>query len=259
MDNLSGMTRATGSSVTHGGGRRNHWLVASLLVFAACKAAPHEAMGGDEGLAAGRPQASSDSRRNLDAEFDDLPDAQDPQEELGRRMVHSGRMALEVARPGDQLDAAIAKAEELGGYDSRRDDMEVTLRVPAEEFDALVEWVRGRGRVLRQHLQAHEVTEEYRDLRIRLENAKEARDRVLALLEKADAVKDVLTIEKELNRLTLEIERLEGKLRVLEHRIALATLVVSFHAVAPVDTPERRRSRFSWINRVGGEYVLRMF
>jgi seryl-tRNA synthetase len=116
------------------------------------------------------------------------------------------------------------------------------------------------GTVVSQSMTALEVTKEHVDLSIRIENAEKARQRLLALLEKAEKVEDTLKIETEVRRLTEEIERMKGELKLLSERIAFSAVEVTFRSAAPeVKADRRARSRFDWINRIGVENALGNF
>ena len=106
--------------------------------------------------------------------------------------------------------------------------------------------------------QAEDVTEEFVYLGIRIDNARKSRDRLLAVLQKADKVEDILKVEAELRRLTEEIERMEGRTKFLADQVALSTLSATFQAMAdaPVKKGARQPSRFPWINRIGAERVV---
>lgn len=172
-------------------------------------------------------------------------------------MAYRGEMTVAVPRPDDAVTRFEAQVKQWGGYVVRRQDAAVTCRIPAAGFEAALQALRAYGRVLAERLEAQDVTEEHRDLGIRLDNARRARDRLLVLLEKATVVDDLLKIEKELRRLTEEIETMEAQLQALEDRVAMATLVASFRA-APASASSAR-SRFAWINDVGVEQVLHGF
>lgn len=107
----------------------------------------------------------------------------------------------------------------------------LTLRVPAETFDQALSALRALAQeVLAEQTAARDVTEEYTDLDARLRNLQAAEIQLLALLEQADAVEDLLKVENRLAEVRGEIEQLQGRLNVLENRIALATIYVLLHA-----------------------------
>jgi hypothetical protein len=133
------------------------------------------------------------------------------------------------------------------------------VRVPAKHFDDALAAARALGRVLGESRQANDVTEEFVDLGIRIDTARKARDRLLEVLQKAEKVEDILKVEAELRRLTEEIERMEGRRKLLADQVALATLQLQLFAIAPPPpAPKRPRqaSQFPWINRVGADLTL---
>ncbi|MFO1077055.1 MAG: DUF4349 domain-containing protein [Planctomycetota bacterium] len=179
-----------------------------------------------------------------------------------RMLVHNGEIAVEVARPDESIAAFLAKTGEFGGYLQQQVGTAVTVRLPAARFDEAFMHLRAAGRVLREMRKADDVTEEFLDLGIRIDNARKSRERLLEVLKRAEKVEDVLAVEKELSRLTEELERMEGRQKYLADRVAMATLMASFSAVAEAPPPPRHRrepSRFAWLNVVGAERVMEDF
>ena len=72
-----------------------------------------------------------------------------------------------------------------------------------------------------------DVTDQATDLEIRLANARALRARLEALLADATTVTEVLEVERELSRVTTEVEQLDGQLRALADRVALSTVRVT--------------------------------
>ncbi|MBK8975683.1 MAG: DUF4349 domain-containing protein [Planctomycetes bacterium] len=178
-----------------------------------------------------------------------------------RKLVREATLTVRVPRGADAVARFEALVTEAGGYVVQRDDLRIVARVPADRFDAALDAVRAMGRVLNESLRAMDVTEQHRDLTIRLENARKSRERLLALLERATEIEDVIKIEAELRRLTTEIETMSAELEALDLRIATSLLEVQFLAPDDVETPidRDRPSRFRWINLVGPSHVLQRF
>lgn len=189
------------------------------------------------------------------------PEPSDKPVSKERLVIYTGSLALLVPAVEPSLEKFLARVDALGGYLGSRNENTVTVRVPAERFEALVDEVAGMGTVLSRRVQARDVTAQYRDLRIRIENAERSRQRLLALLERAEKMEDVLKIEAQLTRVTAELESMKGQLRLLADQIALSTLTVEFRSNAPSPRPAhvRRYSRFTWINNVGIENALSSF
>ena len=200
----------------------------------------------------------------LAATYEDEPiDAEssaDPAVPAGRLMIYSARYELIVPARDDSIDRFLGWVEEAGGYLESRDDAEVTCRIPVDRFFPLLERVPALGRVVRESLNARDVTREVMDLDLRIDNAERARVRLLDLLERATDTEAILQIEKELRRLTEEIERMRGAVKFLRQQISYSTLTVVFHTDAPAVTSRRRHgSRFPWIEALGVDRVLGAF
>ena len=56
--------------------------------------------------------------------------------------------------------------------------------------------------------------------------------RLLGHLSRSAKLADTLAVERELSRVRMEIERLEGRMRYLQHRIAYCTLDITLRPVA---------------------------
>ena len=132
----------------------------------------------------------------------------------------------------------------------------MTIRVPRAHFDEALKKVEASGDVVHREISAQDVTDEFVDLEARLRNARAMRDRLQQLLLKA-VVKEALEIERDLGRITGDIEAMEGKLKLLRDRIGYSTITVSFQARgagAVRDMP--LRLPFPWLSNLGLSRLL---
>jgi hypothetical protein len=166
------------------------------------------------------------------------------------KIIRTADVTLAVYHVEQSLSAVDGIARELGGYLSLRTDQQVTVRIPRDRFDEAMRRIEALGDVLHRSITAEDVTDEYVDLEMRLRNALVVRARLEKLLETA-AVRDAVEIEKELARVTEEIERIEGKLKLLGDRIAYSSITVSFEPSAPQQVRRRALLPFPWMNDVG--------
>jgi hypothetical protein len=181
-------------------------------------------------------------------------------------LIRTGHASVEV----DSLDAAIASvralAARLGGYvanssvrmgEEQVRGAQLELRLPAEQFDAAIGGLDPVGEVETVDVQAQDVGEEFVDLSARLENARRLEARLIDILAtRTGRLEDVLAVERELARVREEIERMEGRLRYLQTRVAMSTLTVDVHEPAPLvakhpgDDVILRAFRTAWTNFV---------
>src|SRR4029079_10668203 len=113
--------------------------------------------------------------------------------------------------------------------------------------------------MLHRNVLAEDVTEEFRDLEVQLKGARAVHDRLTQLLAKARKVEESIAIEKELDRVTLQIDRIEGRMKFLKDRAAYSTITVTFQPKATEtlsQTPFRLPGK--WLNELGLGRLLRL-
>ena len=139
----------------------------------------------------------------------------------------------------DEVPVAVAQvrttAESLGGFVGQlsssggpeRQQSTMTIRVPQAEFFTALEHIKSLGKVRSENVGSEDVTERFIDLEARLRSALREEESLLSLLDKANQVSEILTIERELSRVRSDIERAQGQLNFLERRVDLSTITVS--------------------------------
>lgn len=101
-------------------------------------------------------------------------------------------------------------------------------RIPVERFEAFVEALGDLGVPVNRQQTAQDITAEYIDLEARIANKQRLEERLLQLLEnRSGKLSEILEIEHELARVREEIETMQGRLRYLANRAALATVTIS--------------------------------
>ena len=76
-------------------------------------------------------------------------------------------------------------------------------------------------------MQGQDVTQEYVDITARLRNKQQQEQRYLELLGDAQSVDEVLAVERELERIRVEIESMQGRIQFLESRTDFASITVT--------------------------------
>src|SRR5262249_39202380 len=99
------------------------------------------------------------------------------------------------------------------------------LRIPSAELDATMTELKKLGRVESESQSGEEVTQQYVDLEARLAIARNAEQRLTAVLrERTGKMQDVLDVEKEITRVRGEIEQMEASRKALAKRVEFATI-----------------------------------
>jgi hypothetical protein len=187
---------------------------------------PLQAVAGEDEASAGRqadPGAKGDASGTA---LDSMAAA--------RKLIRTGLLELEVADYAEAAQKATRLVESRGGYvaDSRVDRSpndrrhgRMTLRIPAERYAPTFEELKTLGKARAESSSAQDVTKAYTDLETRLRVKRETADRLRVILKtNAARLSDILETERELARVTEEIERLEGERRYYDQQIALSTI-----------------------------------
>ncbi len=166
-------------------------------------------------------------------------------------LVYTANLTMAVYQVGPGLDGVERVAKEAGGYLSSRQDESIVVRIPRDRFQDVIARIEKLGDVTHRDIKAQDVTDEFVDIQARLKNAYNMRDRLADLLSKAPA-KEALDIEKELGRVTEDIERMEGRLKLLRDQIAFSTITVTFTPLAPQTVHDSSLlAPFPWLQELG--------
>lgn len=157
--------------------------------------------------------------------------------EIDEKIIKTGSLDLVVDHADESLTAVEAIASQQGGYVQTSTIQEhedgaksgyVTIRVPANVFDATIEELKGLAVVIeRETTSAEDVTEQYIDLAARLKNAQAQEVRYGEILKVATTVEEILQIESALGNIRGYIESLQGQLQYLDSLTGFSTITIS--------------------------------
>lgn len=167
------------------------------------------------------------------------------------RVVRTADLRVKVADGGFSaaFDRVASLAAASGGFVSSSSTAsveearsgELTVRVPADRFDAVRQSLSGLGDVESQSIRGEDVSGQLVDYEARLTSLQAQEDALRVLVGQAKEVGDVLQVQRSLFEVRQQIEQLKAQKANLEQATSLATLHVSLFepgaagAVRPVD------------------------
>jgi hypothetical protein len=174
-------------------------------------------------------------------------------ETSGRRplLIYTAELHLAVFEAGKAIAGVEALAKKLGGYLVRRSDTSIVVRVPAEKFESALAGVAGLGDELSRNVQAEDITEAFRDLEVRLQNLEAVRRRFEELLARASNVEEALAVERQLERVTGEMERIKGRLKLFRELLSFSTVTVHLQPRAVDRVESDFELPFPWLRELG--------
>lgn len=219
-----------------------------------------ESGGGAEVLLDGEAYSSRDSGAAPDAATDQL--ATDPLTDAARDIVtsatatvtahdveaavraigdaaaaHDGYVeSMNVGTSGDVylVDPSTGVAYDTMPYPYTPDGGWVTVRVPADELQPVIDELSGVGEVTATSINRQDVTTQTVDLEAQIDAAQTSVDRLTALMAQAQSVADLIAAESALSERQATLESYRQQLELLDDQVAMSTLTVT---VAPETVP----------------------
>jgi hypothetical protein len=119
----------------------------------------------------------------------------------------------------------------------------LTLRIPAKSFHPFIDALMNSKDIRKledKSISAQDVTEQFVDIESRLATKKQALSRYREILQKAETVKDIMTVEDKIRYLQEEIEAQEARLKYLSHQVDMSEIRINIYQVVPVSyIPEK--------------------
>lgn len=197
--------------------------------------------------------------------------------QYGLKIIRDAYIQIQTENYDADVEQLRALVEEFGGfitsseedgsaaynerYGSSNRYVNMSVRVPSGSLDDFLELAKQVGIVTNSGITESDVTASYVDTDRRLQAYQKQYDRVLAMMDQAETVEELITIESELSRLELEIEECQGQLNYWDSRVGYSTVNIFVdevrRAVAVTEDAtlgERMRSALSdsWYEFVEG-------
>lgn len=161
---------------------------------------------------------------------------------IDRKIISTASLTLEVKSVETAFNEITKIVQASQGFISGsstydtggRKNGQMTIRVPQKIFYSTIEQIEALGTEKSRQVSGQDVTEEFIDVGARLDNLKKQETRLQEILKTATTVKDVLEVERELERVRGEIERLTGRMNYLNSSVEMSTITVTAMEPAPI-------------------------
>lgn len=155
-----------------------------------------------------------------------------------RKLIKNGNISFETEDLQATKTAIIKLIKKHNGYISsdnqsnygNRKSVILIARIPSKHFDSIISGIsKNVDKFDSKDISISDVTTQYLDVESRLKNKKELEKKYLEILKKANSVKDILEVEKELGKLREDIESTEGRFKYLKNQVSFSTLNINFY------------------------------
>jgi hypothetical protein len=187
------------------------------------------------------PAAMEDGRIAADTTVSPIrsapPQITPTHQDWDKKIIRTADITLELKNYKDYNHKLHTGVKAYGAYiaaeeqtqDDYRISNSITIKVPVEQFDNLVNSFSGDGiKVIEKKIGSEDVTGEVVDTRSRIEAKKQVRDRYLGLLKQAKNMKEILEVQHEINGIQEELESATGRMNYLTHQSAYTTINLKY-------------------------------
>jgi hypothetical protein len=149
-----------------------------------------------------------------------------------RIIVRTVDVTVVVADLFQSLDSIGSLAVASGGWvvSTKRDQKHqasISIRVPAERLDDTMARLRSLAvKVESENSRSQDVTDEYVDTQSRVKNLQSTEAQLLKIMERAEKVEDALKVQAALTNIQEQIERNQGRLKLLRETSAFSLINV---------------------------------
>lgn len=194
----------------------------------------------------------SDGARVRDADWEEL--AEGGENEGRRHIIQNADVEMETEYFDDVVADLRDLADTAGGYVESemlttrgRGVFSIVMRVPAAEFANVLAQAENLADVRTSRQNAQDVTDQFYDTISNLETRRIEEDRLLALIEEAENIHDLLALETRLTNTRMSIETYLAQLNNLAGQIAFSTITVTLFDItqAPPVAPPTFAGRIS--------------
>ena len=173
--------------------------------------------------------------------------ALEPVAEDSRKLIRTASLTIRTAQYDADLDALTQLVKNVGGYiestyqsgdreNGSARSSSMTLRIPSEKMDEFLNGLDGVGRVVDRSESSTDMTVQYADNEARLATLRAKMERLNELLEKAETVEDLISIESAIADTQYAIDSYETRQRTIDRQVDMSEVDVYLREDSPVET-----------------------
>lgn len=161
-----------------------------------------------------------------------------------RKLIRTVDLQIQTKEFDTVLTSVQERVQELGGYveqssidsgstyySSYNRHSYLTVRIPSDKLDGFLENVKETANVTNISESTEDITLKYVDVESRKIALETEQNRLLVLLEKAETVEDIITIESRLSEVRYQLESYTSQLRTFDNQVDYSTVHINIHEV----------------------------
>ena len=158
------------------------------------------------------------------------------------KIIYTYNYSVETKQFDTFMDAVQKRISEYGGYiesseTNGNSEMNIrryanmVIRIPADKMHSFLNMVKENSNVTYSSSSTENVTLSYVDMQSHIKALKTEQETLMGILERAEKLEDIITIQNQLTNIRYELESYESQLRVYDNRINYSTLYLDINEV----------------------------
>ena len=184
-------------------------------------------------------EASPDASGEVENEIPNNPvettEANVNPSEISEKKIRTVNMSLECKNVESAAKELKDKVKAEGGYIESEDysaisqwndtkSMNFTIRIPKGNVDSFLDFLNGEGRILFKSENLQDVRLEYRDAKNHIKALETEQERILALMEKAETVDQLIALENRLTEIRYQLDSYNSEILDYDNKVDFSTI-----------------------------------
>ncbi len=169
----------------------------------------------------------------------------------GRMIIYSADVYLDIVNYDETYNQIVSRIEAMGGYIENAStsyqyydeaDPEnslkygrLTVRLPREQFTGTVDYLATVGIQKNLNIWSQDITAQYRDISNEVANLEIREKKLREIMDKAEEIEDIISVERELSRVRGEINNYMGTLKNWESLVNMSTVHIDLNEVESLE------------------------
>jgi putative uncharacterized protein (fragment) len=178
---------------------------------------------------------------------------------LSEKKIRTVNISLAVKSVENAAKELKDKVKTQGGYiesedfstlnewdDTKR--MSFTIRIPKNNVDGFLEFLDGEGRILSKSENLQDIRLQYRDAKNHIKALETEQDRILALMEKAETVEQLIALESRLTDIRYQLDSYNSEILEYDNKVDFSTIYLELQGT--VDDQLNSKPSYSFSDKV---------
>lgn len=183
------------------------------------------------------------------------------------KLVYTGDLRIQSLQYEESLANLRGKVRELGGIIEHENESDsnyrwydgdytgsrslyMTVRIPTENFEAFMNASDGIGKVISRSSGVQNISRQYNDTTVQIEALEKQQERLLAMMDKAETIEDMIMVEQRLTEVQSQLNSLQTFRQSMDTDVMYSTVTVSLEEVK-----EYVHVNESFLERIGNAFV----